>query len=120
MNSYYEKIKQGLTGAVTVAAAAARQTAEVAKNLAEEITSFKALKDYKLAGHVATAGPGASWKIFHAVNKKPGEPVNCVSASSNTALAGANGHDLYLTGIHRTSCTASHKVSCQVSQHEQT
>eukprot|EP00775_Hariotina_reticulata_P010443 gene10443-10601_t len=72
MNSYYEKIKQGLTGAVTVAAAAARQTAEVAKSLAEEITSFKALKDYKLAGHVATAGPGASWKIFHAVNKKPG------------------------------------------------
>jgi len=96
MNSYYEKLKQGLTGAVTVAAAAARQTAEVAKNLAEEITSFKALKDYKLAGHVATAGPGGSWKIFHALNKKPGEHVWCLSASSYTELAQAKWHGLWV------------------------
>lgn len=96
MNSYYEKLKQGLTGAVTVAAAAARQTAEVAKNLAEEITSFKALKDYKLAGHVATAGPGGSWKIFHALNKKPGEHAWCLSASSYTELEQSKWHEVWV------------------------
>jgi hypothetical protein len=111
MNSYYEKLKQGLTGAVTVAAAAARQTAEVAKNLAEEITSFKALKDYKLAGHVATAGPGGSWKIFHALNKKPGEHVWCLSASSYTELAQAKWHGLWVNIRGRTSCSASY-VCC--------
>jgi hypothetical protein len=50
----YEKLKKGLTGAVTVAAGAVSQGLEVAKNLAEDLTSFKALKDYKLAG---TSGP---------------------------------------------------------------
>jgi hypothetical protein len=40
-----------------------------------DLTSFKGLKDYKLAGHVATAGPGATWRIFAATSKKPGEPV---------------------------------------------
>lgn len=46
----YEKLKKGLTGAVTVAAGAVSQGLEVAKNLADDLTSFKALKDYKLAG----------------------------------------------------------------------
>lgn len=39
----------------------------------------QALKDYKLAGHVATAGPGGCWRVFSAVNKKPGAWVSmCV------------------------------------------
>lgn len=46
----YEKLKKGLTGAVTVAAGAVSKGLEVAKDLAEDLTSFKALKDYKLAG----------------------------------------------------------------------
>jgi hypothetical protein len=46
----YEKLKKGLTGAVTVAAGAVSKGFEVAKDLAEDLTSFKALKDYKLAG----------------------------------------------------------------------
>jgi hypothetical protein len=45
----------------------------VAKDLAEDLTSFKALKDYRLAGHVATAGPCGTWRIFLAISKKPGE-----------------------------------------------
>lgn len=46
----YEKLKKGFTGAVTVAAGAVSKGLEVAKDLAEDLTSFKALKDYKLAG----------------------------------------------------------------------
>lgn len=68
----YKKLKKGLTGAVTVAAGAVSKGLEVAKDLAEDLTSFKALKDYKLAGHVATAGPGGCWRIFTAINKKTG------------------------------------------------
>lgn len=48
----YEKLKKGFTGAVTVAAGAVSKGFEVAKDLAEDLTSFKALKDYKLAGAV--------------------------------------------------------------------
>jgi hypothetical protein len=48
----YEKLKKGLTGAVTVAAQGISKGFEVAKDLAEDLTSFKALKDYKLAGEV--------------------------------------------------------------------
>lgn len=72
MSNWQENLRKGLTGAVTVAAGAVSRAAEVAKDLAEDLTSFKALKDYKLAGHVATAGPGNTWRIFKAVNKKPG------------------------------------------------
>lgn len=109
----YAKLKKGLTGAVTVAAGAVSQGLEVAKNLAEDLTSFKALKDYKLAGnsagrcmegqctrtdrqqrmpctpchtgHVASAGPGGSWKIFSAINKKPGReqgPATCAKLNA--------------------------------------
>jgi hypothetical protein len=87
----YDKLKKGLTGAVTVAAGAVSKGLEVAKDLAEDLTSFKALKDYKLAGHVATAGPGGSWKIFSAVSKKPGalptlvhaQPAACMNARAS-------------------------------------
>lgn len=72
MSNYYERIRKGLTGAVNVAAGAVSRAAEVAKDLAEDLTSFKALKGYKLAGHVASAGPCSSWKIFMAVSTKPG------------------------------------------------
>ncbi|WIA29467.1 hypothetical protein OEZ86_011968 [Tetradesmus obliquus] len=71
-SNYYEKLKKGLTTSLTVAAGAVSRAAEVAKDLAEDVLTLKCLKDYKLAGHVATAGPGNSWKIFAAVNKKPG------------------------------------------------
>lgn len=82
MANYYEKFKKGLTGAVTVAAGAVSRAAEVAKDLAEDLTSFKALKDYKLAGHVATTGPGGSWRIFKAVNKKPGMGLICMQLAA--------------------------------------
>jgi hypothetical protein len=72
MSNYYELIKKGLSSAANVTAAAVHKAAEVAKDLAEDLTSFKALKDYRLAGHIATAGPGNTWKIFLAVSKKPG------------------------------------------------
>lgn len=72
MSNYYDLIKKGLSGAVNVAAGAVSKAAEVAKDLAEDLTSVKALKDYKLAGHVATAGPGSTWKIYNAISKKPG------------------------------------------------
>ncbi|WIA09380.1 hypothetical protein OEZ85_008786 [Tetradesmus obliquus] len=71
-SNYYEKLKKGLTTSLTVAAGAVSRAAEVAKDLAEDVLTLKCLKDYKLAGHVATAGPGNSWKISAAVNKKPG------------------------------------------------
>jgi hypothetical protein len=84
MSNYYDLIKKGLSGAVNVAAGAVSKAAEVAKDLAEDLTSVKALKDYKLAGHVATAGPGSSWKIYNAISKKPG---GCGMDSSSHATA---------------------------------
>ena len=74
-----------LSGAVTVAAGVASRAAEVAKDLAEEVTSFKCMKGYKLAGLVATAGPNSTWKIFHAVSTKPG--VLCVRALRSALFA---------------------------------
>lgn len=65
----YEKLKKGLTGAVTVAAGAVSKGLEVAKDLAEDLTSFKALKDYKLAGGLQPAYMHAVLKsAFHAVH----------------------------------------------------
>ena len=82
MSNYYELIKKGLSSAANVTAAAVHKAAEVAKDLAEDLTSFKALKDYKLAGHIATAGPGNTWKIYSAVSKKPGrQPFRCSGIS---------------------------------------
>ncbi|KAF8073098.1 Scyl2 [Scenedesmus sp. PABB004] len=69
---YVKRLKAGLTVAAGVAAGAVSRAAEVAKDLAEDLTAFRALKDYKLAGHVASAGPGGAWRVFAAVSKKPG------------------------------------------------
>ncbi len=71
--NWQEQLKKGLHSAVNIAAATVKQAAEVARDLAEDLTSFRCLKDYKLAGHVATAGPCNTWKIFTAVSKKPGK-----------------------------------------------
>lgn len=73
---------QGISSAARVAATAVGRAAEVAMDLAEDLTSFKALQHYKLAGHVATAGPCATWRIFMAVSKKPGERLLRVPAES--------------------------------------
>ncbi|KIY94415.1 hypothetical protein MNEG_13548, partial [Monoraphidium neglectum] len=80
MNWNYDTIRKGLSSAARVAATAVGRAAEVAKDLAEDLTSFKALKDYRLAGHVATAGPCGTWRIFLAISKKPGAvfPEVCV------------------------------------------
>ena len=75
MEEYGAKVKQvreGPSGAVNVNAGAVSRAAEVAKDLAEDLTSFKALANYKLAGHVASAGPGGVWRVHAAVSKRPG------------------------------------------------
>jgi ABC-type Fe3+ transport system substrate-binding protein len=76
---------QGISSAARVAATAVGRAAEAAKDLAEDLTSFKALKDYRLAGHVASAGPRGTWRVFAAVSKKPG------AAAGSTARAGRAG-----------------------------
>ncbi len=63
---------QGISSAARVAASAVGKAAEAAKDIAEDLTSFRALQDYTLAGHVATAGPCGAWRVFNAVSKKPG------------------------------------------------
>ncbi len=77
-------LKKAASSAVNIASNVAKQAAVVARDIADDLTSFKALKDYKLAGHVATAGPCNCWKIFVAVSKKPGETSWAIRAADST------------------------------------
>lgn len=110
MSNYYEKFKKGLTTSLTVAAATVSRAAEAAKDIAEDVLSLRCLKDYKLAGHVATAGPGNTWKIFTAINKKPGEAASYFELSSavmsavHTTVAAVAGW-LMLICHYSSACT---------------
>lgn len=105
-----EQLRKGIGAAVTVASSAVSKAAEAAKDLAEDLTSFKGLKDYRLTGHVASAGPGgAAWKIFSAVNKKPGAMYLLHGAVCARAcwVAGRGGCSACMTGLGPGQCAAT-------------
>lgn len=62
------------------------------------------------AGHVASAGPGGSWKIFSAINKKPGVHLAKVQASVSSSCKGgwAVGNYRY---VHVQLCAGSAPLS---------